>query len=260
MSETIYFILLAVVALVVIALLIVQRRQSEGGASALREEYKSRIESMERSLREKEDELRDAHAQLAAREQQLFHTQEALRNQKAEWEENRQRLQTEFENLANRLLEEKSQRFTAQNAQQLHQVLQPLREKIREFEESVERKFLEETREKSGLRKELEQLARLNQQLSQDAHNLSAALRGQSKTQGNWGETQLEVLLEKSGLQKGVHFVAQQSLRDQDGALKRPDFIIHLPVTAASSSMPKCRSPLSNVITTRPTSNSGVAT
>lgn len=227
MNESIFLLLLVFAVVAVAALFFAQRRQGDG-ASWL-EEYKGRISGLEQTLREKEEELRDAHAQLAAREQQLFHAQEVLRNQKAEWEENRRRMQTEFENLANRLLEEKSQRFTAQNAAQLQQVLLPLREKIREFEENVERKFLEETREKTGLRKELEQLARLNQQLSQDAHNLSAALKGQSKVQGYWGETQLEVLLEKSGLQKGVHFVTQQSLRDQDGALRRPDFIVHLP-------------------------------
>ena len=139
------------------------------------------------------------------------------------------RFKTEFENIANRLLEEKSQRFTDQNAQQLQTVLHPLREKIREFEENVDRKFLEETREKSSLKKEIEQLFQLNQQLSQDAHNLASALKGQSKVQGDWGELQLETLLEKSGLQKGIHFLTQATFRDDDGAAKRPDFIIQLP-------------------------------
>jgi DNA recombination protein RmuC len=139
------------------------------------------------------------------------------------------KFKTEFENIANRLLEEKSQRFSAQNAQQLQSVLFPLKEKIKEFEESVERKFLEETREKTSLKKELEQLHQLNRQLSLDAHNLATALKGQSKVQGDWGEMQLETLLEKSGLQKGVHFLTQATFRDDDGAAKRPDFIISLP-------------------------------
>ena len=177
----------------------------------------------------KEQELRDALAQLAAREQQIFHLENTLSTQKAEVEHLQSRFKTEFENIANRLLEEKSQRFTDQNAQQLQTVLNPLKEKIREFEENVDRKFMEETREKSSLKKEIEQLYQLNQQLSQDAHNLASALKGQSKVQGDWGEFQLEMLLEKSGLQKGIHFLVQATFRDDDGAAKRPDFIIQLP-------------------------------
>ncbi len=88
---------------------------------------------------------------------------------------------------------------------------------------------MEETREKATLKEELKQLHSLNQQLSVDAHNLASALKGQSKVQGDWGELQLETLLEKSGLQKGIHFLSQATFRDEDGAAKRPDFIIQLP-------------------------------
>lgn len=186
-------------------------------------------ETLRNALTGKEQELRDSLAQLAAREQQIYNLSETLRTQKGEVEQLQARFKSEFENIANRLLEEKSQRFTAQNAQQLHSVLTPLREKIKEFEENVERKFLEETREKTSLRKELEQLQALNQQLSHDAHNLTAALKGQSKVQGDWGEVQLEVLLEKAGLQRGTHYLAQATFRDEKGIAKRPDFIIQLP-------------------------------
>jgi DNA recombination protein RmuC len=196
---------------------------------ALYAEIAAQNEAARAQVAAKEDELRSALAQLAAREQQIFHLENQLQTQKAEVEQLQNRFKTEFENIANRLLEEKSQRFTAQNAQQLQTVLTPLRDKIKEFEENVERKFLEETREKTSLRKELEQLHTLNQQLSHDAHNLASALKGQSKMQGDWGELQLETLLEKSGLQKGVHFLAQATFRDDDGAAKRPDFIIQLP-------------------------------
>lgn len=189
----------------------------------------AQAEQLRADLAAREQELRDALAQLAAREQQIYHLENALQTQKGEVEQLQTRFKTEFENIANRLLEEKSQRFTAQNAQQLQTVLNPLKEKIKEFEENVERKFLEETREKSSLKKELEQLHQLNQQLSHDAHNLASALKGQSKVQGDWGELQLETLLEKSGLQKGIHFLTQATFRDDDGAAKRPDFIIQLP-------------------------------
>lgn len=225
--------------LLILLLFLVLRQQSGGTVQfpdkgefvpkALYGAISEEVERLRIEIAAKEKEVRDAHAQLAAREQQVFHLEDNYRNQKSEIEQLQAKFKTEFENIANRLLEEKSERFTAQNAQQLQHVLTPLREKIKEFEENVERKFLEETREKTSLKKELEQLHALNQQLSADAHNLASALKGQNKVQGDWGELQLETLLEKSGLQKGIHFLTQTTFRDEDGAAKRPDFIIQLP-------------------------------
>lgn len=237
MDNTLLFLLGGILIIVLIFLAL--RQQSSQTSQTIdktqfvpRELHTAIVEEADRLRNElaiREREIRDAHAQLAAREQQIFHLEENFRNQKAEVEQLQVKFKTEFENIANRLLEEKSVRFTAQNAQQLQTVLTPLREKIKEFEENVDRKFLEETREKSSLKKELEQLTQLNQQLSQDAHNLTSALKGQSKMQGDWGEMQLETLLEKSGLQKGIHFLTQTTFRNEEGAAKRPDFIIQLP-------------------------------
>ena len=176
-----------------------------------------------------EMELRDLAAQLAARDQQVLHLQEQLHQERAQYQQHDQRLKTEFENLANRLLEQKGEQMSLQHTRQLDLVLRPLRDKIKEFEENIERKFTEETKEQSFLKKELEHLRELNQQLSRDAHNLASALKGQSKTQGDWGEYQLEVLLEKAGLVKGVHFLTQITHKDVDGRLRRPDFIVQLP-------------------------------
>lgn len=234
------YLLLVGIALVLLVLLVARRIPSpalpgpeySGGATVSRELYAtiaSQNEQLRTALEAKEQELRAAHAQLAARDQSLLHLEETLRHQKNEVEQLQTRFKTEFENIANRLLEEKGRRFTEQNSQQLHTVLNPLREKIREFEENIDRKFLEETREKSGLKQEIQQLRELNLQLSHDAHNLASALKGQSKVQGDWGELQLEVLLEKAGLVKGTHFLTQNTFRDDDGAAKRPDFIIQLP-------------------------------
>lgn len=234
MDSTFYFLLGGI--LLILVIVVFQRRSfpsaistGESVPKALYDTILTQSETLRNEIAAKEQELRDAHAQLAAREQQIFHLENSLQTQKDEVGQLQQRFKTEFENIANRLLEEKSQRFTAQNAQQLQTVLHPLKEKIKEFEENVDRKFLEETREKSSLKKELEQLHTLNRQLSQDAHNLATALKGQSKMQGDWGEFQLETLLEKSGLQKGIHFLTQATFRDDDGAAKRPDFIIQLP-------------------------------
>lgn len=230
--DTTLLMLFGAIALVVLVLLFTRRSQNLAGDTVSAELHRTIVEQnkgLRAEIASKEQEIRDCHGLIAARDQSILHLQEMLKTQKAETEQIGQRLKTEFENLANRLLEEKSQRFTEQNAQHLRQTLAPLREKIQEFEQNIERKFLEETREKSSLKKEIEQLHDLNQQLSRDAHNLTSALKGQSKVQGDWGELQLEVLLEKAGLQKGAHFLTQTTLRDEEGAAKRPDFIIQLP-------------------------------
>lgn len=225
--------------LVVLLVIVVLRQQGNGGSqfhdkenfvpAALHAAAVEQNEVLRMDINQKEEELRSALAQLAAREQQIFHLEQSLHTQKGEVEQLQNRFKTEFENIANRLLEEKSMKFTEQNSRNLQTILGPLREKIKEFEENVDRKFLDETREKASLKEELKQLQGLNQQLSHDAHNLATALKGQSKVQGDWGEHQLETILEKSGLQKGIHFFAQSTFRDDGGAAKRPDFIIQLP-------------------------------
>ncbi len=191
-------------------------------------QVKKQFEEAKQTAEKKELVINDLGKDLAAQEQINSNLEEKLNTQKAELAELQRRFQTEFENIANRLLEEKSQKFTAQNATQLDALLTPLKEKIKSFEESVESKFLYETRERASLKTELEQLHRLNEQLSQDAHNLVAALRGDNKTQGDWGEWQLQMLLEKSGLLRGVHFQMQESYADGTQQ-KRPDFVIQLP-------------------------------
>ncbi|MFN0014532.1 MAG: DNA recombination protein RmuC [Saprospiraceae bacterium] len=230
--DTTLLILLGTIAFVVLIMVLLRRGQPLTGDTVSSELYRTiaaQNETLRKELTAKEQEIRDCHAQIASRDQSVLHLQEVLKTNKAEAEQLGLRFKEEFENLANRLLEEKSQRFTEQNARQIHQTLTPLREKIQEFEQNIERKFLEETREKTSLKKEIEHLRDLNLQISRDAHNLATALKGQSKVQGDWGEIQLEVLLEKAGLQKGSHFLTQTTLRDDDGAAKRPDFIIQLP-------------------------------
>lgn len=177
----------------------------------------------------KEERLRDLTGKTAAQEQTLAHLREKLTEQSEETNRLQERFKTEFENIANRLLEEKSQKFSTQNREQIGEILNPLREKIKSFEENVQQRFVEETRDRVSLKKEIEQLRGLNQQLSQDANNLANALKGDNKAQGDWGEIQLEMLLERAGLAKELHYSTQSSFADEDGRQKRPDFIIHLP-------------------------------
>ena len=180
-------------------------------------------------LLDKENEIRNLGQDLAGKQQANHYLQEKLVENKQEIEQLQARFQIEFENVANRLLEEKSQKFTLQNQQQIQHLLTPLRQKINDFEQGMEQKFLQETKDRVSLKKEIELLRELNMQLSLDANNLVAALRGDSKTQGDWGEFQLELLLQKSGLQKDLHYKVQPSFKDQDGKEKRPDFVIQLP-------------------------------
>jgi DNA recombination protein RmuC len=184
---------------------------------------------MQANYQEKVEAERQLSAELAAARAQLEHLQLRVTEQVGEMKRLQEESRLSFENIANRLLEEKSQKFTQQNQAQLQHLLDPLREKIKTFEENIQRRYLDETKDRISLKKEIENLRSLNQQLSEDAGNLAAALKGDNKTQGDWGEMQLERLLERAGLQKGVHFETQTSLRDSNGQLKRPDFIINLP-------------------------------
>ena len=189
----------------------------------------SQVQTLQETLQQKERVIIDLNKEVAAIETQNINLEEKLQTQKQEIQQLHQQLQLQFENIANRLLEEKSQRFTAQNQQQIGQILSPLQERIKDFETTMQQRFTEETKERASLKTEIAQLQQLNTQLSTDANNLVNALRGDNKTQGNWGELQLETLLERAGLQKGIHFDTQKTLFDGENNQKRPDFIIQLP-------------------------------
>jgi len=158
-----------------------------------------------------------ALAYLAIRERIKY--QDALRTNSA----------LEFKNLANEIFEEKTRKFTEQNKENLTAVLYPLNEKIREFQKTITESYLNESREMGALSEQIRQLASLNQQITKEASNLTTALRGQSKTQGDWGEQVLDEILERSGLEKGIHYTVQEQMKDEDGKVKKPDVIINLP-------------------------------
>ncbi|MEN0005791.1 MAG: DNA recombination protein RmuC [Bacteroidota bacterium] len=187
------------------------------------------LDVLQADQHELDEEIKLLTKNLATKDQIIVNLEGQLAQQQQNLEHLQQRLHTEFENLANRLLDEKSQKFTAQNQTQLQHLLDPLKEKIKTFEELTEKRFLQETHDRISLKKEIEQLRHLNHQLSEDANKLASALKGDNKTQGDWGELQLQRILEKAGLVKGIHFQTQASFKDDQGKLKRPDFIIHLP-------------------------------
>ena len=167
-----------------------------------------------------QEENTDLKVALSAKEQKIVHLQEKLKEVEQSKEEQEQRLTKEFENLANKILDQNSEKFKQQNREQLDLILNPLGKEIEKVQEKVEDTNKDYIQRNSALSQRIESLEKLNLQLSQDAINLTNALKGDSKTQGDWGEIQLEVLLEKSGLMKGVHFRTQEATKMKMGNSK----------------------------------------
>ncbi|GAA4145801.1 DNA recombination protein RmuC [Sphingobacterium kyonggiense] len=155
--------------------------------------------------------------------------QEKFADQKLELQAIKAQFNQEFQVLANKILEEKSQKFTQLNQQQIGLVLDPLKEKIKQFEEQVSKTYQHEAAERNVLKGVVEQLMQQSVQIRDEANNLAKALKGDNKKQGNWGEVILERVLERSGLIKGQEYKLQASVQEQDGRRLQPDAIIYLP-------------------------------
>ncbi|NOU15966.1 MAG: DNA recombination protein RmuC [Bacteroidales bacterium] len=154
---------------------------------------------------------------------------ESLEKQKLELEDIGKKFSNEFKLLADQILEDKTQRFTKMNQENLDRLLKPLGENILLFQKQVQDVYEKESKERFSLGNEVKQLRELNQTISQEAKNLTEALKGQAKTQGNWGEMILESILEKSGLVKGREYSVQESVKDVEGKRFQPDVIISYP-------------------------------
>ena len=138
-------------------------------------------------------------------------------------------LSDQFKNLANEILEEKSKRFAEQNQQNLDTLLKPLQEKLTDFRKQVDETYQSEARERFALKQEVEKLAGLNLRMTDETRALTNALKGESKTQGDWGELVLETILENSGLRKGEEYLVQDTQTISDGSRLQPDVVIRLP-------------------------------
>ncbi|UMY67136.1 MULTISPECIES: DNA recombination protein RmuC [unclassified Flavobacterium] len=178
------------------------------------------------AIRQEKEQLAVA---LSRKESDYQHLWERHAEQKAEIEQLQQKFTREFENLANKILEEKSTKFTEQNRENLKNILSPLQEKIHLFEKKVEDTHKESIDYHAALRQQILGLREMNEQMSRETLNLTKALKGDSKMQGNWGELILERVLEKSGLEKGREYFVQNSHTTADGARVYPDVIINLP-------------------------------
>uniref|UniRef100_UPI0037433C9E DNA recombination protein RmuC n=1 Tax=Chryseobacterium vaccae TaxID=2604424 RepID=UPI0037433C9E len=175
------------------------------------------------------------NAELTAKNEGL---QQSLETQKEEIIKIQEESKLQFENLANKILEEKTEKFTTLNQNNLKNILEPFQEKIADLKNKVNEAYEKENKERFSLAEKVKELAELNQQISDDAKKLTRALKGESKTQGNWGEMILESILEKSGLVKGREYFLEHELRDEDnnalfsefsGKKMRPDAVVKYP-------------------------------
>ena len=208
----------AIVAVVVYFFLNKNIEMLESDNSALRQELSARQAEVTTLVRETERLRAEAD-----------NTAERLAEQRKEITALHEELNKEFRLLANEIFDDKSRRFAQLNEERLQTILDPLKENLNKFEKKIDETYNQETREKAALRKELEQIININRQMSDDAQKLTDALKGDKKMQGNWGEMQLEQILEKSGLEQGVHYTKQGAYQNEEGERVIPDYVIHLP-------------------------------
>ncbi|UMB61082.1 DNA recombination protein RmuC [Lutibacter sp. A80] len=175
------------------------------------------------------NEKHEIDLQLTQKVSELKNLKEKLQENKQEIEKLQEKFSKDFELLASKILEEKSSKFTEQNKENIKNILSPLQEKIQDFEKKVENTHKESIDYHAALRQQIVGLKEMNLQMSKETLNLTKALKGDSKTQGNWGELVLERVLEKSGLEKDREYFIQQSFTNAEGKRILPDVVIHLP-------------------------------
>jgi DNA recombination protein RmuC len=192
-------------------------------------DYFQQKAKLEQDIALQEEKIIELTAELASSRRDFENLSTRLSEQKAETEKLQEKFASEFQNLANKIFEEKGKSFAEQNQKNLDQLLKPFQDKIKDFEKKVEEAYDKELRDKISLREEVKKLYDLNSRISQEANNLTKALRGDTKKQGNWGETILERILEQSGLKKGTEYETQFVTTNQDGASIKPDVVVFLP-------------------------------
>ncbi len=208
------------------------RLQFEKKLATLEERNTSLRQSIQGTTENLKDLRQEKEALIASKtrlETELKNAELNIDENKKELEKIQEKFTKEFENLANKILEKNTIKFAEQNKLSIANILTPLKEKIEGFEKSVTASQKESVGMHSALNVQLNNLKNLNLQMSKEAVNLTRALKGDIKVQGDWGETQLEIILEKANLMKDIHFTKQGGYRDHNGRLKKPDFIINLP-------------------------------
>lgn len=241
MNETFLFLLLAGICLLIGAFIgnLIARLKSKSEtvkleerleqSSAQEEKLQERFENtrLEREAIRKEKDF--LNTELTKRNSEFDNLEVKLREQKNEVEKLQEKFTNDFEVLANKILENKSEKFTKQNKENIDGILKPLQDKIEKFESKVVNSNKESFGRHEELKEQLRNLSELNSKISQEADNLTKALKGDSKVQGNWGEMILSRVLEESGLEKGREYTTQDSHDNPEGGRVQTDVIVHLP-------------------------------
>jgi DNA recombination protein RmuC len=190
---------------------------------------KEELQLITEELKQEKEKTLQQSNRLSKAETEFKNLLEKLNTQKAEMEELQKKFSTEFENIANKILKTHTQEFAQSGLKSMGEILNPLKEKIVDFEKKVNEAYDKELRDKVDLRAEVRKLFDLNNKISEEANNLTKALKGDSKKQGNWGEMVLEKLLERSGLTNGMEYQTQFSTESDEGKRLQPDVVIFLP-------------------------------
>lgn len=242
--EIILVVVIVIIAILAIAIIVIQQKNSR----QLVNEIKSDAEKQLLECKSEQDKLLEDKSTLqqeqigyvrriAELEAQLESKNNLLQTQQEELLNTRNQLNKDFQVLANQILEEKTMRFTAANKENMEMILKPLNEKLVEFKQRVEETYDKESKQRFSLEERIKELVALNNQISTDANNLTKALKGNNKVQGNWGEMILESILEKSGLKKGEEYYTQETIRDEygntiynsEGNRMQPDIVVEYP-------------------------------
>ena len=213
-----------------IAVLTASRRiQTLNVELAVEREKASRILELESQLKDKSSKIESLQREQAGLQTQLTEQRKSMDEKLALLQQAEVQLSERFENLANRILEEKAQTFAERNKIQLDGLLTPFRLQLGEFKQRVDEVHVDDARDRASLRQEINNLQQQTRQINEDAVNLTRALKGDKKVQGTWGEMILERVLERSGLRKGVEYEIQGGYRDNEQRLYKPDVIVRLP-------------------------------
>lgn len=227
--NSLMFGLLAGLILALVAAMTTARVARRRGAEEEATRLQPVINELEADLEVRVQELVESQRLLAITQTRLEEQQQHHRSEKATLEEAEKRLNDSFERLAGKVFDERSQRFTELSEKQLSGLLKPLTKDLEIFRSTVDKNSREDIRQHAALQEKLKQMEGLNERLHKEAQNLTKALTSDSKAQGNWGEQQLERLMDLAGLVKGEHYYTQVSTTGKDGERLQPDFVLKLP-------------------------------
>ncbi|MCW8895007.1 DNA recombination protein RmuC [Sulfurimonas sp.] len=192
-------------------------------------ELKQSLETLEADKKELQTQVNQDKATVSQLQTQREEQNKAMEEKVKLLQNSEAKLKTEFENLANKIFDSNSKKFTQQNQESLGLILNPMKQQLTDFKKKVEDVYDKEAKDRSALSAELKMLKELNQKMTTEAHNLTNALKHDNKTQGGWGEMVLDKVLESSGLREGHEFTKQVSLRDDEDKLFKPDVVVNLP-------------------------------